>query len=236
MAYKLTLILSGRTLARHEFADDAERVRIGRSPECEVTIDNLGVSRTHCEIVQKPGYFRLKDMESGNGTFVNGARVTTYNLNHGDVISLGKFTLRFEAEDQPDPLAESDAAMPIVEEGSMTLAMDAESLAKKHRQQATKNRGYFVLPDGRNLILDKELYSIGADADADLEVKGWFAPRVAAIVIRGEQGFRLYDVSPNGRTVAVNGRLRRDAWLNDNDEVRIRKLVMRFHRGVPVGR
>jgi pSer/pThr/pTyr-binding forkhead associated (FHA) protein len=237
VSYKLTLILSGRTLARHEFPDDQERVRVGRSPDCEVTIDNLGVSRLHCEIVQKPGFFRLQDQESGNGTFVNGNRITTYNLNHGDVVSLGKFTLRFEAEHQPDNLEDSDIqAVVEANEGSMTLAMDAATLAKRHKQQATRNRGYFALADGRNMILDKALYSIGADVDADLELRGWFAPRMAAMVIRDEKGFRIVDVSPNGRSVKVNGRQKRDAWLNDNDAVSVRKIQMRFHRGVPVGR
>ena len=184
MAYKLTLILSGRTLSRHEFKDDQERVRIGRSPDCEVTIDNLGISRLHCEIVQKPGYFRLDDLGSGNGTFVNGNRVDRYNLNHGDVISLGKFTLRFEADDHPNPMEESDAQMPIEAEGAMTLAMDAATLAKRHKQQSSRNRGYFALPDGRNVILDKGVkvpagYQIGVDPALDRER---FAGRKGCVV------------------------------------------------------
>jgi len=235
VAYKLTLILSGRTLSRHEFKDDQERVRIGRSPDCEVTIDNLGISRLHCEIVQKPGYIRLDDLGSGNGTFVNGNRVDRYNLNHGDVISLGKFTLRFEADDQPNPLEESDAQMPVQAEGAMTLAMDAATLAKRHKAQSSRNRGYFALPDGRNVILDKSLYTIGADENADIELTGWFAPRVGAVVIRDEKGFRIVDVSPGGRVLVVNGRNKRDAWLSDNDEITVRKLTFRFHLGIPVG-
>ncbi|MBL4846747.1 MAG: FHA domain-containing protein [Planctomycetes bacterium] len=235
MAYKLTVVLSGRTLSRHELSDDDERVRMGRSPDCEVTIDNLGVSRVHCEIVQKPGYFQLRDLQSGNGTFVNGERVESYNLNQGDVISLGKFTIRFEAEDLPDPSEESGDHMPLMVEGSMTLAMDAATLAKKHKQQATKNRGYFALSTGSEIVLDKAVFSVGKDSEADLELKGFFCPRVVAIVIREESGFRLLDVTNGGRSLKVNGRFKRDSWLKEGDELEVRGTTMVFHRGVPVG-
>lgn len=235
MAYKLTVILSGRTLSRHEFGDSQDRVKMGRSPDCEVVIDNLGVSRVHCEIVQKPGYFQLRDLQSGNGTFVNGARVDQYNLNQGDVISLGKFTIRFEAEDLPDPSEESGDHMPILAEGAMTLAMDAASLAKKHKQQATKNRGYFALATGREVVLDKSLFSLGKDSEADLELKGFFCPRVVALVVREESGFRLVDVTNGGRALKVNGRFKRDSWLKEGDQLEIRGVKMVFHRGVPVG-
>jgi len=235
VAYKLTVILSGRTLSRHEFGDSQDRVKMGRSPDCEVVIDNLGVSRVHCEIVQKPGYFQLRDLQSGNGTFVNGARVDQYNLNQGDVISLGKFTIRFEAEDLPDPSEESGDHMPILAEGAMTLAMDAASLAKKHKQQATKNRGYFALATGREVVLDKSLFSLGKDSEADLELKGFFCPRVVALVVREESGFRLVDVTNGGRALKVNGRFKRDSWLKEGDQLEIRGVKMVFHRGVPVG-
>lgn len=235
MAYKLTVVLSGRTLSRHEFGDADERVRMGRSPECEVVIDNLGVSRVHCEVVQKPGYFQLRDLESGNGTFVNGARVENYNLNQGDVISLGKFTIRFEADDLPDAREESDDAMPLLAEGAMTLAMDAASLAKKHKQQATKNRAYFALASGRELVLDKSVFVLGKDSEADLELKGIFCPRVVGLVIREESGFRIVDVTNGGRSIRVNGLFKRDSWLKEGDDLEVRGAKMAFHRGVPVG-
>lgn len=235
MAYKLTVVLSGRTLSRHELSDKDERVRIGRSPDCEVVIDNLGVSRVHCEIVQKPGYFQLRDLGSGNGTFVNGDRVENYNLNQGDIVSLGKFTIKFEAEELPDPREESGDHMPVLAEGSMTLAMDAASLAKKHKQQATKNRGYFALATGREVVLDKSVFSIGKDSEADLELKGFFCPRVVAVVIREETGFRLLDVTNGGHSLKINGRFRRDSWLKEGDDLEVRGAKMVFHRGVPVG-
>src|SRR4051812_20310837 len=104
MPMKLILTLSGRTLERYEF--DKESVKIGRNEDCEVTIDNLGVSRYHAEIVQKDGFYVLRDLKSNNGTFVNGRRIENYNLNDGDEISIGKFTISFSGKAAvalPDP-------------------------------------------------------------------------------------------------------------------------------------
>jgi len=231
---KLTLILSGRTLQRHEFKE-YDRIRIGRNDDCEVPIDNLGISRYHCEIVKKPGFVQLRDLESGNGTFVNGSRITNYNLNSGDLISLGKFTLRYEADDDPQIGEESLDRLPEAREGIMTLQMDAASLAKKHRQQMSRNRGYLQIGK-RDVILEKSLYTFGKESDADVQLEGWFCPRVVAILIRDETGFRLIDVSPRGKSVSVNGIYKRDTWLNDNDSVVVNRKKMTFHRGLPVGR
>src|SRR5258708_4135145 len=104
MPMKLTLTLSGRTLERFEL--DKDSVKIGRNEDCDVTIDNLGVSRYHAEIVQKDGFYVLRDLKSNNGTFVNGRRVDNYNLNDGDEISIGKFTISFSGKAAvalPDP-------------------------------------------------------------------------------------------------------------------------------------
>src|SRR2546423_3861857 len=104
MPMKLTLTLSGRTLERFEL--DKESVKIGRNEDCDVTIDNLGVSRYHAEILEKEGFYVLRDLKSNNGTFVNGRRIETYNLNDGDEISIGKFTISFSGKSSialPEP-------------------------------------------------------------------------------------------------------------------------------------
>lgn len=235
MATKLTLILSGRTLQRHEFKE-FDRIRIGRNEDCEVTIDNLGISRYHCEILKRPGFIQLRDLGSGNGTFVNGNKVDGHHLNTGDLISLGKFTIKYENDDSPEIEEEpGPSSVPSSRDGAMTLAMDAASLAKKHRAAMSRNRGY-VTVDGRDYVLDKSLFTFGKESDADVQLTGWFCPRVAAILIRDDTGFRLVDVSPKGKSVWVNGIHKRDTWLNDNDMVVIRGKKITFHRGLPVGR
>ena len=241
MPIKLTLTLSGRTLERYEFGE-YERLRIGRSEDCEVTIDNLGVSRYHAEIVKKDGFHVLRDLRSNNGTFVNGKRVDAHNLNEGDEISIGKFTLAFSSSDpapNPAAAAEAPAEKPAGGEdfGGMTMQMDQAALAALQREKASRVRGYLVVQESagkRNLFLEKSVFLLGKQEDADLKLNGFFCPRKVAIIFRDESGFRLINVSPKGDGVLVNGKVVDDVRLGDNDEIVVRGIKMHFMRGVPV--
>jgi pSer/pThr/pTyr-binding forkhead associated (FHA) protein len=233
---KLTLILSGRTIQRSEF-DEFTTLKVGRNQDCDVMIDNLGVSRYHCEIVRKGDLCQVKDLNSGNGTYVNGSRITgVHNLNAGDMISIGKFSLRYETD---EPIQEEEGpglerSGDMAKDGMRTLQIDSAALAKRNRGLMSRNRGYLRI-GSKEVVLDKALFTFGKESDADVQLKGWFCPRIVAIVIRDESGFRLVDVSPNGQSVYVNGIRKRDTWLNDNDSVVIRGKEMKFLRGVPLG-
>jgi hypothetical protein len=233
---KITLTLSGRTLERFEFPDDQERICVGRSEDCEITIDNLGVSRYHAEILLKETFFVLRDMRSNNGTFVNGRRVDNHNLNSGDEISIGKFTLSFatageSGEDEQLPEKQPD------DFGGMTMQMDQAALAQLQREKSSRVRGYLVVVEKagkRNVFLEKSVFTFGKSDKADVQLSGWFCPRMVAIVFRDESGFRLINVSPKGDSVKVNGKLVDDVRLGDNDEIEVRELKMHFMRGTPV--
>ena len=71
---------------------------IGRDPRCEVWVDHSGVSRRHAHIRIEGGESRpvLTDLESTNGTFVAGKRITEATpLTDGDAIKVGSVTLKF---------------------------------------------------------------------------------------------------------------------------------------------
>lgn len=224
MTVKLSVILSGRTLDRYEF-DDLERITIGRSQECEVTIDNLGVSRYHCEIERQGEVYRIRDTGSDNGTFVNEAEVKRiHNLNHGDTISVGKYMVRFEqtfvGEAPPVPKPTS---------GRMTAKQPFKRPVK------AKSTGYLQFKDGKKTPLDKALFLIGKREDCDMQIGGWSNPGVVALIVRDDSGFLAIDVSSGGDVLRINGVRKRDARLNEDDLVIVSKLEFRFHRGVPVG-
>ena len=73
--------------------------RIGKKADGnDLVLERQNISRTHCLIVEKNGAFLLRDMESRNGTFLNGRRVTgEAALPDGGVIRIGAFTLTFLA-------------------------------------------------------------------------------------------------------------------------------------------
>jgi hypothetical protein len=79
---------------RHELSKG--RILIGRSRECDLTVDDPNVSRRHAEVRQENGAFWIVDLGSTNGVEVNGERVERARLKPDDTIVLGTTELRFE--------------------------------------------------------------------------------------------------------------------------------------------
>jgi pSer/pThr/pTyr-binding forkhead associated (FHA) protein len=73
---------------------------IGRSAGNDVVVNSIYASRRHAVIVVEPAFVTVRDLESQNGTYVNGERVATQALVGGDVIRIGGLDLQFLADDQ----------------------------------------------------------------------------------------------------------------------------------------
>ena len=74
----------------------SDRAFIGRSTECDLAIrDDEEISKRHCELTIESGYVMISDLNSTNGTFVNGVPVKTgHRLKSGDLVLLGRTELR----------------------------------------------------------------------------------------------------------------------------------------------
>ncbi len=73
-----------------------EPVRIGRLPDCAISLSDSQVSRHHAEIRRAEKGFEVVDLKSMNGTSVNGAKVQEHALVDGDVINVGETAIRYE--------------------------------------------------------------------------------------------------------------------------------------------
>lgn len=74
---------------------------LGRSPDCEISLEDDGVSRMHARIVIRQGQPEIEDLRSTNGTYVDGVRVsTTVRLQDGSRIRIGGLTLKFAWQDR----------------------------------------------------------------------------------------------------------------------------------------
>ena len=80
---------------------DRDELKIGRAIDCDIVVDNLGVSRHHCTIVREDTSWVVVDGGSNNGTFVNGGKITRHTLKLNDRVVLGKHSLVF------DPVSET---------------------------------------------------------------------------------------------------------------------------------
>jgi pSer/pThr/pTyr-binding forkhead associated (FHA) protein len=77
----------------HDLGDDV--VSVGRGQESSIFLDDVTVSRKHAEIVHGDGGYRICDVGSLNGTYVNRVRVDAVDLRNGDEIQVGKYRFRF---------------------------------------------------------------------------------------------------------------------------------------------
>jgi len=89
------VVRSGGGRAGESFFPSAERTLIGRSPECDVFLDDVTVSRKHAELVRDGETFTITDLGSLNGTFVNKKRIETAELEDDDELQIGKYRLTF---------------------------------------------------------------------------------------------------------------------------------------------
>lgn len=92
------LILSMDNLVLKEIPLDKERTMIGRKAHNDIQIDNLAISGEHAVIVTILSDSFLEDLDSTNGTFVNGQQVKKHFLQNNDVIELGKYRLKYVKE------------------------------------------------------------------------------------------------------------------------------------------
>src|ERR1700674_3966879 len=101
---RLILSLDSQVLA--EYNMNKERYTIGRLPDNDVRIDNPAVSGHHALIINILNDSFLEDLNSTNGTYVNGKLIKKHALQHGDVITCGHHQLRFvdseTSEAEPD--------------------------------------------------------------------------------------------------------------------------------------
>ena len=78
---------------------DTDLSTVGRHPESDIFLDDITVSRRHVEFRREGENFRVHDVGSLNGTYLNGDRVDDAELQNGDEVRIGKFRLMFFASD-----------------------------------------------------------------------------------------------------------------------------------------
>jgi len=120
------MILSMDGLVLKEIQLDKERLTIGRKPHNDIQIDNLAISGEHAAIVTILSDSFLEDMNSTNGTLVNGQAIKKHFLRNNDIVELGKYKLKY--------MADSQDATPAAAEHEKTTAARAASLRPEDMQ------------------------------------------------------------------------------------------------------
>ena len=101
---KLNITLEGNSLG--EFNLNKERITIGRRVGNDIHIDNLAVSGDHAVITTIGNDSFLQDLDSTNGTLVNGKSIKKHVLHHGDIIEFGRYQIEYVNLTQQKSLAD----------------------------------------------------------------------------------------------------------------------------------
>lgn len=214
------LILSMDGLVLKEMVLEKERTTIGRKPHNDIQIDNLAISGDHAAIVTILNDAFLEDMNSTNGTYVNGQPVKKHVLQSNDVIELGKYRLKYIADSGAPSAADQDVSFAqAIETNSGRQAAPAPEVAPPPQQTGAVGMIQILSGThaGRTLELSKSLTTLGKPGTQ------------VAVITRRPHGYFITHVEGTVFPV-VNGRAL-DAQahrLNDNDIIEIAGVKMEF--------
>ncbi len=236
MPAKLILTLNGSTIS--EFTLDQETVTIGRRPENDVHVDNLAVSGKHAQIITILNDSFLEDLNSTNGTYVNGSLIKKHALKHGDIVGIGKHQLKYVNEtatgDDEDAFEKTmiirpDAAGMPEATGTHEIGESVEKLAAQEAKKgasdanagsAAKLQVLNGANAGKELELTKALTTIGKPGT-----------QVAAITRRPQGYFIIHVEGGSGnQTPIINGKSigTQAIALQDHDIIEVASVKMEF--------
>ena len=124
---RLILSLDGQVMA--EYNMNKERYTIGRLPDNDIRIDNPAVSGHHSLIINILNDSFLEDLNSTNGTYVNGKLIKKHALQHADVVTVGHHQLRFIDTQSSDTEPDEFEKTMIITPGSAVAAQAAKKAA-----------------------------------------------------------------------------------------------------------
>lgn len=181
-----------------------ETATIGRLTDNLIAIDSPGVSSHHAYIFRSASDFVIEDLQSTNGTFVNGKRVSRCTLADGDVVGVGKYTLVFKQHadaatgQSPEAVASAHQGEtvfldPQKHQRLLTLIQHGEDLAAAREGEAFGPVGVLRVLSGTTDCLEYELKGhtslIGKGPSTLIRLRGWFKPSVAVAVTRNRHGY-----------------------------------------------
>ena len=226
---RLILSLDGQVMA--EYNMNKERYTIGRLPDNDIRIDNPAVSGHHSLIINILNDSFLEDLNSTNGTYVNGKLIKKHALQHGDVITVGHHQLRFVEDDdaQQDEFEKTMVIQPSARPVDKLQAATGETASRR-----TLGNGASALKKARLQVLSGAFAGRELELTKTLTTLGRPGVQVAAITRRSEGFFIVHvdseptDNYPHVNGVPIGAQARK---LVDNDVIQLAGVKMGFFEG-----
>jgi pSer/pThr/pTyr-binding forkhead associated (FHA) protein len=187
---------------------------IGRDEGNAVRLTERNISRHHARLVRQPNEWRLQDLGSYNGCYVNGARVgDTQPLQHGDLIQLGDY--RLTIEDETAAAGRTDGVLTLP--GRPGMNTQADRLVLMAGPGA-----------GQEFVLNSDRMVLGRGEECDVSINHPSVSRVHAEIRRiGESRYEFVDLgSANG--VRVNGVELPSTLLDSRDVLELGDVFLKY--------
>lgn len=212
---------------------DKEITTIGRKPDNDVFIDNQAVSGHHALIKAEGNTLVLEDLSSLNGTYLNSQKISKAELFNGDVILIGVHTLDVHSDKERETDKKAFAVRGRSMDETMVIAPeDKKKIITAADKTIKEPLGGFLVIEGstdqKDYELKERVSAIGKEDGSAIKLKGFFAPKLAALVNRRKEG---YFITPSsGKDMKVNGKEIGQRYdLKDGDIVEVGNLKLQFY-------
>jgi pSer/pThr/pTyr-binding forkhead associated (FHA) protein len=155
---KMIVSIDGVVIKEVQLTKD--RTTLGRRPYNDIVIDNLAVSGEHAVIQLAGNDVSLEDLNSTNGTYINGKAVKKQQLINNDTIEIGKYKIKYVNEQQEEGFERTM----VIKAGSAGLAVPSPAVSAVATPAAAANAAIKVLSGaaaGREVPLVKVVTTIG---------------------------------------------------------------------------
>ena len=235
---RLILSLDNQVMA--EYNMNKERYTIGRLPDNDIRIDNGAVSGHHSLIINILNDSFLEDLNSTNGTYVNGRLIKKHALQHGDVVTVGHHQLRFAEDDEAQDEFEKTMVIQPSQQPVEMIRRAREVHQASEPPEHTASGVLRAMTAGVQLRKARLQVLSGAFAGRELELVktlttlGRPGVQVAAIT-RRQDGYFIVHVEGGsaGDSPLLNGTPigSQAARLNSNDIIQLAGVKMGFFEG-----
>lgn len=230
-----TILLNDRVITRFT-THEGSKLIIGRSPDADVVIDNTAISRHHSSLELRDGRHYLADLNSTNGTTVNGKKITSkVPVTEKDVIFLGKFRLLQAAADEQHASSSYATAMDIDDEATVFVSSPRQQAVQPAQAAPPSANEIYRLTviEGRaapkTLSLDgKSSVKIGKDPSCDMIITGWLVGKTQCYVVSKKDKYFIVPQRSWANTRLNEVIIKEERLLRKGDTIQIKSVKIRF--------
>jgi putative ABC transport system ATP-binding protein len=191
---------------QNEWLIEKSETTVGRAPENNIFIDDQEASRFHSVIVIRDDDYLLLDLDSSNGTYVNGSKIKEHTLQDGDHIQIGKTDFLFRLlTPEPEPAPESQ----------------------------TRGRIYFEENGSKTVLNIGAGLKFGRSTENNVILRDIAASRFHCLIIPEREGYYIVDLNSTNGTYVNDTRISGREPLRNGDRIRVGKLEINFETFIP---